>query len=295
VYRFSKDRETGRFKGIAFVTFPSVDIAESAVRNLNQVPLKGREIYLDFSRERSEWSQRGGERGDWRSGAKERPNRDFQDGQVQQAVDVPDVHYGSINTAQFLQQPQAQSQQFVQLSGGLPLQQLQAQPGQPGQGMVFAAPQSLPSQGAQVVQMPTLIVQPDGRQVLLAAGQPLPSGNVQTLGTMPQGYQVLGTAPGGGTLLQGPSHGVHSGIVTMGQPQADAAGVVLPQVSGAPLVSAMGGMAPEQPQQKAKAPSELQHDLPVGQATAMHVCPTMLCVCFGQRLMRGNFGFGLVC
>ena len=35
--RWSKDKETGRFKGIAFITFPSIDMAESAVRNLNQV------------------------------------------------------------------------------------------------------------------------------------------------------------------------------------------------------------------------------------------------------------------
>jgi hypothetical protein len=150
--------------------------------------------------------------------------------------------------------------------------------------VVFAPPpQNIPTQPGQVVQMPTLIVQSDGRQVLLAAGQPLPAGNVQTLGTLPQGFQAVGSAPGGGTLLQGPGQGMHPGLVTaVPQPLAEPTGVVMPQLSGAPLLPGMGRVAPEP--QKVKAPSELQHDMPIGQATAMHV-RSSLSLRFGSSVM----------
>ena len=43
------DRETGRPKGFGFCTFPDVETAESAVRNLNNYQINGRQIKVDFA------------------------------------------------------------------------------------------------------------------------------------------------------------------------------------------------------------------------------------------------------
>ena len=43
------DRETGRSRGFAFVTYTSSRDAEEAIRNLNGVELQGRQIRIDRS------------------------------------------------------------------------------------------------------------------------------------------------------------------------------------------------------------------------------------------------------
>lgn len=45
------DKETGRSKGYAFVEYPDVETASSAVRNLNNYSIGNRQLKCDFSRE----------------------------------------------------------------------------------------------------------------------------------------------------------------------------------------------------------------------------------------------------
>lgn len=58
------DRETGQFKGWAHVTFPTIEMAQSAVRMLSGNHLKGREIHLDFHEDRGSGPRRPGGYGD---------------------------------------------------------------------------------------------------------------------------------------------------------------------------------------------------------------------------------------
>jgi len=53
-----EDRETGRSKGFAFITFESADDAAKAVESLNGSTLDGRQIKVNVARE-----DRGGSRG----------------------------------------------------------------------------------------------------------------------------------------------------------------------------------------------------------------------------------------
>jgi hypothetical protein len=292
-FRFSKDKETGRFRGIAFVTFPSIDIAESAVRNLNQVALNGRDIFLDFSRgdrgRDRDRVDRGPDLREWAPDLRSRPGRDrTRDGIPSEGHD-PRYGGGAPGPQQFHQYQQMPPQQQAHTQGpyggqaqGSVITQSQpphtagpggmmAQQGQP-QGMIFA-PQGQ-AQGQVLPQ--TIIVQADGRQVILQPGQQPPVGMIQQISGLPMGAIPQGSMPMPAQArmpegrLQGEQQMVH--VQMAGQ------GVIAPGV-GQPMLAAPAGGAPGLPQHAAavlaahvKAPSELQPDLPVGQATAMHVC-----------------------
>jgi RNA recognition motif. (a.k.a. RRM, RBD, or RNP domain) len=293
-YRFSKDKETGRFRGIAFITFPSLDIAESAVRNLNQVSLKGREIYLDFSRSRSDDRGRDrdrgggpGDRGDLRGPGPRDRTRDgypsdrgggdgYGGGGGGGGAGPPQYH-------QFPHQGQPQMGGAPGFGapgggqmghGGAPASMA---PGQQGQGQPIFLPQG---QGQGMPQ--TIIVQPDGRQVILAPGQPLPMGMQlapqQQQQLQRQHPQQMGQFPGGAAPQGGPQDarqaaagsGAAGPAIPAGQPfgmaQPGGGGPQQQQLQGPP-----GVQAAAQP----KAPSELPHNLPIGQATAFHVRPLL--------------------
>jgi len=76
-----KDRETGRSRGFAFVEFDSEDAAGEAIDRLNGQEVEGRELRLDFARDKREGGgggfrggrgggggDRGGDRGGFRGG-----------------------------------------------------------------------------------------------------------------------------------------------------------------------------------------------------------------------------------
>lgn len=271
IRRFNNDRETGRFRGIAFVTFPSVDVAESVVRNLNAQGLKGRDIYLDFSRDRER-----------RPG----PPRGGQDGH--HPMHPPDQHGqagGAGNSGGY---------------GGPPQMHHNSQPGG------YAVPSAPPMQ-----QYPGLVTAPPQGQPQAGPGHLMFQGNVPSFpgqGQMLQpiilsadGKVISGQAPPGGLVLQGHGAapmgvpGVGAGAAMPGAPPAPQPALLPPQVMSGGAGGGMppsapppqqprgvdGGMGVMQHAQAASAaaaavpkePSELKPDLPVGIATAQHVRP----------------------
>jgi RNA recognition motif-containing protein len=60
--RVITDRDTGRSRGFAFVTFDSADAAERAVREMNGATLDGREIVVNEAKERQPRGGGGGDR-----------------------------------------------------------------------------------------------------------------------------------------------------------------------------------------------------------------------------------------
>lgn len=280
--RFNNDRETGRFRGIAFVTFPNVDVAESVVRNLNAQNLKGREIYLDFSRDR-----------DRRPG----PPRGGQEG-GHHSMHAPEVHApggGAGNSSGYGAPPQMH---HGNQPGGYPV------------------PNAPPMQ-----QYPALVSAPPQGQPQVGPGQLVFQGNVPSFpgqGQMMQpiilsadGKVLSGQAPPGGLLLQGPGPGpmgvpgVGPAAAMPGPPPAPQPALLPPPVmsggTGGALPpsappppqprgvdggSSMGGMQHAQASSAAlaaavpKEPSELKPDLPVGIATAQHVRDVVTCLSF---------------
>lgn len=47
--RIVTDRETGKLKGYAFCEYKDTETAKSAIRNLNKVEFKGRQLHVDTS------------------------------------------------------------------------------------------------------------------------------------------------------------------------------------------------------------------------------------------------------
>ena len=75
--RLPTDRETGRMKGFAYVEFASVEMAQKALSEMNEAPIDGRNVRLDFAGARTQSAGgndggfrggRGGGRGDFRGG-----------------------------------------------------------------------------------------------------------------------------------------------------------------------------------------------------------------------------------
>ena len=62
------DRETGRSRGFAFVTYASSRDAEEAIRNLNGVEMQGRQIRIDRSTPRGSGPRGGGGGGGYGGG-----------------------------------------------------------------------------------------------------------------------------------------------------------------------------------------------------------------------------------
>lgn len=61
-FRLVKDRDTGMPKGYGFCEYKDVDIANSALRNLNNVELNGRQLKVDFAEGDAKGGPAGGER-----------------------------------------------------------------------------------------------------------------------------------------------------------------------------------------------------------------------------------------
>ncbi len=57
-----KDRETGQSRGFAFVEMPSSDEGNTAIKNMNGAPLKGRALKVNEARPREESFGGGGQR-----------------------------------------------------------------------------------------------------------------------------------------------------------------------------------------------------------------------------------------
>lgn len=271
--RLQNDRETGKFRGIAFVAFPSIEIAESAVRNLNKSPLKGREIFLDFSRERE---RRGG-------GNRHHDSQHNHHGHAP----PPDMHTGpgmahnTVSGAAPSNQhaPQAPQGTMYHTSGGVAYHQVagaSAPNGQtvggPGQQIMFQGQPQMAPPGQMVSQ--TIIMTPDGQFISGAAppgGMVVQGGQHMNMPGAPSGPE--GAAVGGQQqqhMLLRP----HGASGPPGPPQTravDASGgashMHAMQIAGPQM---HGGMMP------VRAPHELQPDVPVGLPTAQHVrCLTL--------------------
>lgn len=61
--RMPTDMETGKFKGYAYVEYGSVDVAQTALNELKEVEIDGRNVRLDFATTRSNDGGNGGGRG----------------------------------------------------------------------------------------------------------------------------------------------------------------------------------------------------------------------------------------
>lgn len=278
--RFNNDRETGRFRGIAFVTFPSVDVAESVVRNLNAQSLKGRDIFLDFSRERER-----------RPGPPGRGGQDSHHG-IQPPEGLPPgggggtsggygapppMHHG--NQPGNFAVPSGPPMQFQGLVSAPPQVQPQVAPGQ----LMF--PGSVPSFPNQGQMLQPIILSADGK---VLSGQAPPGGLVlQGHGAGPMGVPGVGAGAG----MPGAPPAPQPALLPP-QVMAGAAGGGMPPGAPPPPQqppvmdgAGIGGMPQMQPPPGAmaaaapKEPSELKLDLPVGIATAQHVRSTtpMLC------------------
>lgn len=255
------------------------------MRNLNAQSLKGRDIYLDFSRDR-----------DRRPG----PPRGGQDG-GHHSMHAPEVHApggGAGNSGGYGAPPQMH---HGNQQGGYPVPT--APPMQQYPGLVSAPPQ--------------------GGQPQVGPGQLVFQGNVPSFpgqGQMMQpiilsadGKVLSGQAPPGGLLLQGPGAGpmgvpgVGAAAAMPGAPPAPQPALLPPQVMSGGAGGALPPSAPPPPQQPRgvdgggmggmqhaqaspaavaaavpKEPSELKPDLPVGIATAQHVRPGAVCLPFAR-------------
>eukprot|EP00892_Ulva_mutabilis_P001266 jgi/Ulvmu1/1113/UM106_0030.1 len=270
---FNNDRETGRFRGIAFVTFPSVDVAESVVRNLNAQNLKGRDIYLDFSRdrERRPGPPRGGQDSHHPPHPQDVHGPSGGSGGGGGYGAPPQMHHNSQPTGYSV--PSAPPMQYPGL--------VSAPPGQPQVGpgqLVFQG--NVPNFPGQGQMLQPIILSADGKVI---SGQAPPGGLLlqghgaapMNVPGMPSGAAMPGAAPAPQPALLPPQ--VMGGGTGGGMPPGAPPPPQQPRNDG----GGMGGMPHPQAQAAAaaaaapKEPADLKPDLPIGIATAQHASQKM--------------------